>query len=151
MVEPTLKVSGIQDSRRFAATHRKLYGRVTSAADELGRTTRRIALKEVHVITHALRNSLAVYRDSDHVRTVYADTPYAAIEEFGFTGIMIIGTFQRLQTHVYGRPVSPFLVQVRAHTRFVNRPPHPYMRPAFLHAEKEARPIVTRHLKSALR
>jgi len=117
------------------------------AADQLARTTRRVALRHVPVLTGALRDSIAIADAGAFHRVVFADTPYARVVEFGFTGVQVVGPHQRLQTHAFGRSIAPRPVQVMAHTRFVNRAARPYMRPALAHAENRAVPILVLNLR----
>lgn len=54
---------------------------------------------------------------------------YARIHELGFLGQMQIKAHQRVVAKVFGRPVLAHKVDVRAHSRTVNMPKRPYIRP----------------------
>jgi hypothetical protein len=60
------------------------------------------------------------------VGTLGTNLVYARIVEYGFQGIEIVSAHTR--SECFGRPTRPFTVP--AHTRTVNRPAHPYARPA---------------------
>ena len=145
-----IRVSFKGDPLALRRHHRVLSREVLPrAVKELARTTRRVILKHVPVDSGRLRNSIDVVRLDDHHRLVFADTPYATTVEFGFQGVQVVRTHQRLQTHAFGRPITARQVNVVSHTRFVNRSPKPYMRPGLRHASERAVPILIRHLRQA--
>lgn len=66
-----------------------------------------------------------------HTLTVGSfSVPYAAVHEFGFSGIQRIRQHRRLQTEAFGKKIPPRSVTVRAHGRRVNIPARPFIRPA---------------------
>jgi phage gpG-like protein len=82
--------------------------------------------------TGALRASLAASVDpGQNLRaTVTASAPYAAFQEYGFTGTERIRAHLRQQTQAFGRPIAPVTAEVRAHDRRVDYPAHSYLRAA---------------------
>lgn len=54
---------------------------------------------------------------------------YDWIHERGFHGIEYVKPYSRMQNHIFGVPVSPYPVNVPAHTRIMNMPPRPYLGP----------------------
>jgi hypothetical protein len=70
-----------------------------------------------------LRDSLAVATSTsaDAIGfAVQAVTPYAAFQEFGFSGTESVRDFLRRQSTVFGRMMAPKEVTVRAHDRGVD-------------------------------
>ena len=61
---------------------------------------------------------------------VTADTPYAAFQEYGFSGIESVRAHLRRQTRAFGRAVISRDVTVRAFSRRVDYPAHSYLRAA---------------------
>lgn len=83
--------------------------------------------------TGALRDSLASMATGSGAgigATVTASTPYAAFQEFGFSGTESVREFFRRQTMVFGRAVLPIEVKVRTHDRRVDYPGRSYLRAA---------------------
>lgn len=56
---------------------------------------------------------------------------YAAVVEFGFSGLQKVRSHERRISQAWGRAIEPRTVTVSAHTRNVNRAAKPYLRPAF--------------------
>ena len=60
--------------------------------------------------------------------TVGTNVEYAAIHEYGFSGSVLVKSFQREMTTAFGKPISPTQVTVRAHTRNINMPERSFLR-----------------------
>jgi hypothetical protein len=82
--------------------------------------------------TGALRRSLRASVDlsAGILATVTADTPYAAFQEYGFTGTETVRAHLRRQTKAFGRAIRPVEAQVKAYSRRVDYPAHSYLRSA---------------------
>jgi hypothetical protein len=86
--------------------------------------------------TGRLINSLLweFFKDGERqgIRIGSFGVPYAAFWEFGFSGRMSIRAHNRLITQAFGRPLEQArIVRVRSHSRTVNQPAKPYLRPAY--------------------
>jgi hypothetical protein len=64
--------------------------------------------------------------------------PYARFWEEGYSGAMSIAAHQMRLDHFWHQKVDPIIVQVRAHTRYVQVQARPYMAPAI----QKMRPII---------
>ena len=60
--------------------------------------------------------------------TVGTNVEYAGIHEYGFSGSVLVKSFQREMTKAFGKPISPTQVTVRAHTRNINMPERSFLR-----------------------
>ena len=81
------------------------------------------------------------------VQTTQPSRAYAAYQEFGFQGAMIVGQHTREITQVFGRPLTtPRQVTVRAHTRFYNYAGYGYMATARLKGQTRIEPNVRAEL-----
>lgn len=83
--------------------------------------------------TGRLRDSLATEVTSDGSQIaafIRAGAPYAAFQEFGFTGVESVRAYLRRQSEAFGRKVAPRSVQVRAHERHVDYQGRAYLRTA---------------------
>jgi hypothetical protein len=82
--------------------------------------------------TGTLRASLAVglQQGGGITATVSASAPYAAFQEYGFSGSESVRAHLRLQTQAFGRPIRPVEAQVRTYSRRVDYPAHSYLRSA---------------------
>lgn len=77
-----------------------------------------------------LADSLAATIDSDGASTratLGSDLPYAGVIERGFSGTEDVRESLRLQSVVFGRPITPRAVLVRAHARTVDIPGRFYL------------------------
>lgn len=106
------------------------------------------AFDRVHVITGTLRRSITASHPIENDRGGYdgkvgTNLVYARMEEYGFTGPQNVRAFQR--ESAFGRPTRPYTVP--AHTRNINRPEHPYMRPALA----AARDSIVKYHQQAVR
>lgn len=105
------------------------------------------AMDRVHVITGTLRRSITASRpvansDGGFSGKVGTNLVYARMEEYGYTGPQNVRSHSR--NHAFGRVMRDFTVQ--AFTRNVNRPEHPYLRPALA----ESRDAIIRFHKQAV-
>jgi len=55
--------------------------------------------------------------------------PYAAVHEFGYTGVQQVEAHTRRITQAFGEPIEPQTVQVSAHRRPMSIPERPHLRP----------------------
>jgi phage gpG-like protein len=97
----------------------------------------------------SLRASVSV--DNGLLARVTAATPYAAYQEYGFTGIESVRAATRLQAQAFGRSIAPVTVAVRAHQRRVAYPAHAYLRPALATLAPELHAALAAALQEALR
>lgn len=107
------------------------------------------AVFTVHKITSTLARSIQI-TDEDREGlsiTVSTNVEYAAAEEFGFTGTQNVSAHTREMTQAFGRPFRK-TVNVRSHTRYVSRPPHPYMLPAAELGRRSIGPNVNAELEA---
>jgi hypothetical protein len=97
--------------------------------------------------TGALRASLAASVDpgANLRATVTAGAPYAAFQEYGFTGTESVRAHLRQQTQAFGRAIAPVTAQVRAFDREVDYPEHSYLRSALA----ELAPLIAATLQAA--
>jgi len=72
--------------------------------------------------------------------------PYWAVHEFGYFGIQQISGHTRMQTHIFGVPVTPFLVHVAPYVRTMDIPARPYLQPAI----DAVSPTIVRKLERAV-
>jgi hypothetical protein len=77
--------------------------------------------------------------------TVTAGAPYAAFQEYGFTGTESVRAHLRQQTQAFGRAIAPVTAQVRAFDREVDYPEHSYLRSALA----ELAPLIAATLQAA--
>jgi hypothetical protein len=116
-----------------AATDNALRG---AAADLVARLRDRVDANlsggVLNARTGALRASLAagLTEAGGIAARVTAGTPYAAFQEYGFSGTESVRAHLRMQSMAFGRPIRPVAVQVRAYGRRVDYPAHSYLRSA---------------------
>ena len=107
-----------------------------TASDLIGRLRDRVEANlsggVLNARTGALRASLAaaLTQAGGIAATVTASAPYAAFQEYGFSGSESVRAHLRLQTQAFGRPIRPVEAQVRAYGRQVDYPAHSYLRSA---------------------
>jgi phage gpG-like protein len=85
----------------------------------------------LHRRTGQLSNSVTnkVVEGPETVSAVVgANTPYAGIHEYGFSGTVMVSAHSRMVTMVFGKRVSPREIFVRAHSARMNLPERSYMR-----------------------
>jgi phage gpG-like protein len=83
--------------------------------------------------TGTLRDSLSASVDlsgADIRATVGSSAPYAAFQEYGFTGVESVRAHLRRQTVAFGRAIAPVQVAVRPYDRRVDYPAHSFLRSA---------------------
>ncbi len=86
--------------------------------------------------------------DNEVAALVGPNTPYAAYQEFGFSGSVSVKEHLMLMTQAWGRPLAaPRQVTVSAHSRNVNYAGHPYMRPALASMRDEIRAEIERAVR----
>lgn len=73
---------------------------------------------------------------------------YAAIHEFGFTGVQNVPAHTRNISQAFGRPIDPRAVQVRPHVRQQNIPARPFIRPALDVQQSRVADIIAKALTS---
>jgi hypothetical protein len=102
--------------------------------------------------TGALRASLAASLDQAGGLTarVAASTPYAAFQEYGFSGSENVRAHLRRQTQAFGRPIRPVEAQVRAYSRYVDYPAHSYLRSALADLSADIRDAIESAVAGAL-
>lgn len=77
--------------------------------------------------------------------------PYAAVHEFGYSNpAQRVKAHQRMQTHIFGVPVTPFLVNVTNYTRKMNIPRRAYVAPAIEKVTPSFRHLIERSVVNAL-
>jgi hypothetical protein len=59
-----------------------------------------------------------------------ATAPYAAFQEYGFSGSESVRAHLRQVTRAFGRPIRPVMAQVGPYNRTVDYPAHSYLRGA---------------------
>lgn len=107
-----------------------------AAADLVARLRDRVDSNLSGVVLNAqtgrLRASLAagLSQAGGIAATVTASAPYAAFQEYGFSGSENVRAHLRLQSQAFGRTIRPVEAQVRAYTRRVDYPAHSYLRSA---------------------
>lgn len=118
------------------------YGRLGARTQDMTRRTVRefgldvsaAAKTRAPVKTGKLRRSINAQFESGpgyESGVVGPNVEYGRIVEEGFQGTENVRAFQRMQTMAWGRDIAPREVQVRAHTREVNRAANPYLVPGF--------------------
>ena len=131
MLELTIDVSQIQGAaealRQFSE---RLKAHMRTAMQFSLDEVLKHAMDAVHVRTGTLRRSINTSRPIE-VGTGFegkigTNLSYAAMEEFGFTGLQNVRA--HIRSSCFGRSTRPFTVP--AHSRNINRQEHPYLRPA---------------------
>lgn len=64
------------------------------------------------------------------VGTIGTNVVYGRVHELGYQGPVQVGAHARTIRQAFGRAITPTVVNVRAHTRQVNVPARPFLRPA---------------------
>jgi hypothetical protein len=135
MIGATLNADAVRD--RLAALPDKADSALRAAATDLvarlrDRVDGNLSDGVLNARTGALRASLAagLAQGGGIAATVSASTPYAAFQEYGFSGSESVRAHLRLQAQAFGRPIRPVEVQVRSYSRQVDYPAHSYLRSA---------------------
>jgi hypothetical protein len=119
------------------------------AADIQTEAERQLSGPALKARTGTLRASLASSVELEApgiVGRVRASAPYAAFQEYGFSGVESVRAFLRRQTTAFGRPIRPVEVAVRAHARTVDYAGRPFLRTALA----TAAPTIRAALRQAL-
>lgn len=104
----------------------------------------------LHVRTGRLRRSInrrMAETATSITGQVGTNVSYARIHEYGFTGVVNVRAHLRLQSVVFGRPIPPTAVSVRAHTMRMRMPERSFLRSALA----EMRPEIVATLQQGLR
>jgi hypothetical protein len=135
MIGATLNADAV--TARLAALPAKADGALRGAAADLvarlcDRVDSNLSGGVLNARTGALRASLAAgLSQGDGIAArVTVSAPYAAFQEYGFSGSANVRAHLRLQSQAFGTPIRPVEAQVRAYTRRVDYPAHSYLRAA---------------------
>jgi hypothetical protein len=135
MIGLTLNADAVMD--RLAALPDKADSALQAAAGDLvGRLRDRVdgnlSGGVLNARTGALRASLAagLAQAGGIAASVTVSAPYAAFQEYGFSGSESVRAFLRLQSQAFGRPIRPVAARVRGYSRRVDYPAHSYLRSA---------------------
>jgi phage gpG-like protein len=79
--------------------------------------------------------------------TVFTDSRYAGIHEYGFAGAVSVGASLRSITQAFGRPIAERIITVRAYRRSMNLPERSFLRSAL----EEMTPAIRDEVEAALR
>ena len=87
--------------------------------------------------TGALRGSIPQFQRTNRVRKtsrgwvsqVGSRMSYAAAHELGFNGVVAIKAHMRKISQAFGRAIRPMQIKVRAHSRKMNMPKRPFLKP----------------------
>ncbi len=135
MIGATLKADAVLD--RLAALPDRAENAVQAAtADLLARLRDRVDANlsggVLNARTGTLRASLAMRLDQTGgmSASLSATAPYAAFQEYGFSGSESVRAHLRLMTQAFGRPIRPVEAEVGPYGRRVDYPAHSYLRSA---------------------
>jgi hypothetical protein len=135
MIGATLNADAVRD--RLAALPDKADSALRAAAADLvarlrDRVDGNLSGGVLNARTGALRALLAagLAQDGGIAATVSASAPYAAFQEYGFSGSESVRAHLRLRAQAFGRPIRPVEARVRAYSRQVDYPAHSYLRSA---------------------
>jgi len=135
MIGATLNADAVLD--RLAALPERADSALNEAAADLtarlrDRVDANLSGGVLNARSGALRASLAAGLDQAGGLTarVTAAAPYAAFQEYGFSGGESVRAHLRLVTQAFGRPIRPVAAQVQAYGRQVDYPHHSYLRSA---------------------
>lgn len=98
----------------------------------------------------SLRSSIDFRLDQSRTgiaATVFSDSEYAHVHEYGFAGTVSIRASLRRITEAFGRQISEKTINVRAHSRRMNLPQTSFLRTALA----EMAPAIGDEVNSALR
>ena len=116
-----------------------------SLADQL------VAAAQARLPSGPLADSIEATIDSDSARAmVGSPLPYAGVLEFGFAGTEQVRESLRLQSIVFGRPMSPREVMVRARAREVNIPGRAYLSGALADMQDDITDVYSDAVNAAL-
>lgn len=92
---------------------------------------RRQGLIDTGRLINSIRYEFFMQGKNHGVRIGSFNVPYASVHEFGFKGTQRVPSHSRNISKAYGRKIDPRQVTVRQHSRRMNIPARPYLRPAF--------------------
>ena len=121
-----IAVSGFDAARQLAASGDAVRAALAQATQSLA--DQLVALAVARLPAGPLADSIEASVASDAARaTVGSALPYAAAVDLGFTGTEQVRESLRRQSVVYGKPMTPREVIVRAHARQMDNPAHPFL------------------------
>jgi len=155
MIGATLNADAVLD--RLAAMPGKADGALRGAATDLmgrlrDRVDENLSGGVLNARSGALRASLAAGLDQAGglAARVTAAAPYAAFQEYGFSGGESVRAHLRLYTQAFGRPIRPVEAQVRPYSRQVDYPAHSYLRSALADLSADIRDGIEAAIAEAL-
>jgi len=78
--------------------------------------------------------------------SVFTDSPYAAVQEYGFAGTVSVRTSLRRIREAFGRPIAEKTISVRAYDRHMDLPERSFLRSAL----EDMAPAVRAGVRAAL-
>ena len=158
----------ITDTRKVEARFDRI---APSVRDHLRKEVERLALKLVahvkddYLSGRALNRKTGTLSRSINELTTATDTTvtakvganmaaakYAGYWEYGYSGTEAVREHLRMMTQAFGRPVKdPRAITVSAHSRRVNNPGRPFLRPALADMKSEIVANISRAIKPALK
>lgn len=105
-------------------------GGTRNTTDTLRIITGRLARSLVDAEQSGAGSREGIFEIEDNKMRFGSRTPYAAVHEDGFSGNVIVPAHTRTIRQAFGRQIEPRQVQVREHSRFMNIPARPYLKPA---------------------
>lgn len=151
MANFTIEVKGLDETlKRFGEYGHEAEEAVWAGIQRTGFEVTNKARETVHKVTSTLARSIGITDENrrDLSLKVSTNVEYAAAEEFGLRGPQPVRQHQRTIHKAFGRPIAVTLVNVSAHTRYMNRPPHPYMGPAAAYGQDRIGPNVNAELEA---
>lgn len=76
---------------------------------------------------------------------------YGRVHELGFKGPVRVGAHERTIRQAFGRPIAPTRISVGAHTRNVDIPARPFLRPALEDNLPKIRGILAKRIEEAFK
>jgi hypothetical protein len=83
--------------------------------------------------TESLRSSIGLQVDQSGgavTASVFTDSRYAGVQEYGFTGTVSVRTSLRRISEAFGRPIAEKTISVRAYDRHMDLPERSFLRSA---------------------
>jgi hypothetical protein len=143
-----LAMLGPKAGDALATVSQEIAGRLRDAAD------RNLSGGVLEQRTGKLRASLlaGVERGEGGLHgTVTATAPYAAFQEYGFSGAENVRAYLRRQTVAFGHPIGPVKVAVRAFTRQVDYRGRSFLRAALAEVGPDIRLLLEESLAEVVR
>jgi len=155
MIDATLNADAVLD--RLGALPDKMESTLRGAASDLmirlrDRVDTNLAGGVLKARSGALRASLAAsLKQTDGLAAgVSATAPYAAFQEYGFSGSERVRAHLRRVTQAFGRPIRPVMAQVGPYSRTVDYPAHSYLRSALADLSVDVRTGIEAAVAGAL-